>query len=82
MKRAARSERSRRPAALWGSEFSGQSGDNNNWETDRNFGSYRPARQLEKLCTYNIVGDAANFGFVYIHVYQVILFLCSQCLQL
>jgi hypothetical protein len=70
-----------RPAAVWGGEFSGQS-NNNNWETDRNLGRYRPARQLKKRCTYNTVVDASNFGFVRTHIHHDIPFLCSQDLHL
>ena len=85
-KQAAKSDRSRRPAALWGSEFSGQSSNcncncNNNWETDVDLGRYRPARQLETRCTCNTVAGASNVGFLRIDIRHFV-FLCSQYLRL
>jgi hypothetical protein len=56
--------------------------NNNKWETDRNLGRYRPARQLEKRCTCNVVADVSDFGFMLIPIHHGTLFLCYQYLHL
>ena len=70
---------SRWPAALWGSEFSGQS--NNDWATDMNFGHIDPPGSWRNA-VHRTVLQVLQILVLHVSIYHVILVLCSQYLHL